>query len=157
MWEVRDLKTLEFEWGPLPFSVTEQDTKREKTAFKRVKFSCLYIWKQYQCRFTTLATFHWIRLNFLYITQNSLKIPWCSKWTAATLHPFWYLHKLTVTYFLFFYGLKASFNLVCPWQVKGGRLVGHTKQSQTEHLFFFFFFKQLFNGWMMIFCCIKGN
>lgn len=54
------------------------------------------------------------------------------------------MHKLKLASFLFFYGLEASFSLVRPWQVKGGRLVGHTMQSQTEHLFD----KQLFNGRM---------
>lgn len=83
------------------------------------------------------------------ICENSLqfKLNCCHFASILISSPAVITHKLTATSFLFFYGLKALFNLVRPWQVRGGRLVGHTMQSQTEH-FFFFFLKQLFNGWM---------
>lgn len=60
--------------------------------------------------------------------------PCGSNWTTAT-----YMYFNTFQsphYFLSCYSI-APFNLVRPWQVKGGRLVGHTMQSQTEQFLFF--------------------
>lgn len=75
------------------------------------------------------------------IPENSLqfKLNCCHFASILISSPAVITHKLTATSFLFFYGLKALFNSVRPWQVRGGRLVGHTMQSQTEHFFFFFF------------------